>query len=101
MLEGVGGVVGVRLGVGCLCPPVRKDIVTLRHLFFLDPLMLKFPFSTANETRDMIEESRHRLLRLEGVSYLTQYEDGRILQKTIHELHSRTEELAEVDEGQV
>ena len=47
----------------------------------------------------MVEESRHRLLRLEGVSYLTQYEDGRILQKTTHELHSRTEELAEVDEG--
>ena len=29
----VGGGVGVRLGVGCPCPPVRNDIVTPRHLF--------------------------------------------------------------------
>ena len=28
----------VLMGVGCLCPPVRNDIVTPRHLFFLlDP----------------------------------------------------------------
>ena len=27
--------VGVRLGVGCPCPPIRNDIVTLRHLFLL------------------------------------------------------------------
>jgi len=52
-----------------------------------------------SETSDMIEEARHRLLRLEGVSYLTQYEDGRIVQRTTHELHSRTEEMAELDEG--
>merc|ERR1719204_1091136 len=54
---------------------------------------------SSSETSDMVEESRHRLLRLEGVSYLTQYEDGRIQQRTTHELHSRTEELAEVEEG--
>ena len=30
----VGGGVGVRLRVGCPCPPVRNDIVTPRHLFF-------------------------------------------------------------------
>ena len=30
----VGGGVGVRLGVGCPCPPVRNDIVTPRHLFY-------------------------------------------------------------------
>ena len=29
----VGGGVGVKLGVGCPCPPVRNDIVTPRHLF--------------------------------------------------------------------
>ena len=30
-----GGWVGrwMRMGVGCPCPPVRNDIVTLRHLF--------------------------------------------------------------------
>ena len=33
VLEGVGGVVWVRLGVGCPCPPVPNDIVTPRHLF--------------------------------------------------------------------
>ena len=32
-VRGVGGEVGVRLGVGCPCPPVRDDIVTPRHLF--------------------------------------------------------------------
>ena len=52
-----------------------------------------------NETKDMLEEARQRMLRLEGVSYLTQYGDGRILQGTTHELHSRTEELAETEEG--
>ena len=31
--ECVAGVVGVRLGVGCPCPPVR-DIVTPRHLYY-------------------------------------------------------------------
>ena len=31
--EGVGDGVGLRLGVGCPCPPVRNDIVTPRHLF--------------------------------------------------------------------
>ena len=35
VLEGVGGVVGVRLGVGRPCPPVRNDIVTQRHLITL------------------------------------------------------------------
>ena len=25
--------VGVRPGIGCPCPPVRNDIVTLRHLY--------------------------------------------------------------------
>jgi len=54
---------------------------------------------SVNETKDMLEEARHRMLRLEGVSYLTQYGDGRILQGTTHELHSRTEELAETEEG--
>ena len=28
-----GGGVGVRLGVGCLCPPIRNDIVTPLQLF--------------------------------------------------------------------
>ena len=32
--RGAGGVVGKRLGVGGLCPPVRDDIVTPRHLFY-------------------------------------------------------------------
>ena len=32
---GVDGV-GVRMGVGCPCPPVRNDIVTPRHLFAKD-----------------------------------------------------------------
>ena len=27
--------VGVRLGVGCPCQPVRNDIVTPRYLFFI------------------------------------------------------------------
>ena len=31
---GVEGMVGVRLGVGCPCPPIRNDIVTPRLLFF-------------------------------------------------------------------
>ena len=31
----VGGGVGVRLWVGCPCPPVRNDIVAPRHLLFL------------------------------------------------------------------
>ena len=29
----MGGVVGVRLGVICPCPPIRDNIVTLCHLF--------------------------------------------------------------------
>ena len=32
----VGLVVWIR--VGCLCPPVRNDIVTPRHLFFVTPV---------------------------------------------------------------
>ena len=31
--KGVEGVVGVRLGVGCPCPPLRNDIVNLHHLY--------------------------------------------------------------------
>ena len=31
---GCGWAVGVRLGVGCRCPPVRNDIVTPRLLLF-------------------------------------------------------------------
>ena len=33
--RGVGGVFGVRLGVGCPYPPVRNDIVTPRHLLLV------------------------------------------------------------------
>ena len=31
----VGGGVGVRLGVGCPCPPFRNNIVTTHHLFLV------------------------------------------------------------------
>ena len=34
--NGVEGVVGMRLGVGCPCPPFRNDIVTPRHLFIFE-----------------------------------------------------------------
>ena len=36
----VGGVVGLRLGVGCPCQPVRNDIVTPRHLFRYNVFLL-------------------------------------------------------------
>ena len=35
------GWVGVWMGVGCPCPPVRNNIVTPRHLFFLFPFWRK------------------------------------------------------------
>ena len=37
-----GGLV-VWSGVGCSCPPVHNDIVTLRHLFLFFPLKIFFP----------------------------------------------------------
>ena len=36
---------GVWMGVGCPCPPIRNDIVTLHHLFFSN-LLSSFPLST-------------------------------------------------------
>ena len=38
----MGVVVGVWMGVGCPCPPVRNDIVTARHLLLIGSLQLEF-----------------------------------------------------------
>ena len=43
------------MGVGCPCPPVRNDIVTPRHLFYVLQLMIS-QFNISRSVQDSIRD---------------------------------------------
>ena len=78
---------GVWMGVGCPCPPVRNDIVTPRHLFFVKRLyQFKVGQPKLLETRFEIFSSpsimTFKVLKL-GCSETAQMKDLLKLRKTI------------------
>ena len=71
--EGIGAEVALRLGVGCLCPPVRNDIVAPHHLsfFFLRLISIMKLLSTFSKEKERIEMKTIANHMTSGTIFLT------------------------------